>query len=227
MTEGINTTATAPRLAGRDRTRRATRELLAAGAVAGPLWVALAAVQIVARPGFDLSRHAISALTLGDAGWVQVASFIASGLLVLAFAIGVRASLRGGRGGTLGPRFLAIYGAGLVLAGVFVPDPALGFPPGAPDGMPSTYSTSAMLHGVGFMTAFSALVAATLVIARRFALDGARGWALYSLASGLGALVLSAWPGTDGAGIRYAIAAVIAWTWVAAIALRLRRDQPI
>ena len=40
--------------------------------------------------------------------------------------------LHSGRGATWGPLLLGVYGLGLIAAGVFATDPALGYPPGAP-----------------------------------------------------------------------------------------------
>jgi hypothetical protein len=75
-----------------------TRALLASGAVAGLLFVGLVLLQVLTRPGFDLGRHPISLLSLGDLGWIQIANFIVAGLLAMAFAIGVRRVARAGRG---------------------------------------------------------------------------------------------------------------------------------
>ena len=54
--------------------------------------------QVLTRAGFDLKRHAISMLTLGDQGWIQSANFEITGLLVLACAVGMRRVLRSGPG---------------------------------------------------------------------------------------------------------------------------------
>jgi len=77
-----------------------TRALLACGVVAGPLFVAVALLQVLTRQGFDLTRHPISLLSLGDLGWIQIANFVIAGLLAVAFALGLRRALRPGRGGT-------------------------------------------------------------------------------------------------------------------------------
>ena len=106
---------------------RVTRALLTCGGVAGPLFVGVAILEILTRPGFDLGRHPISLLSLGDFGWIQIANFIGSGLLTIGFALGVRRVLHGGPGGTWGPLLIGVYGTGLIVAGVFVPDPAWGF----------------------------------------------------------------------------------------------------
>jgi hypothetical protein len=44
----------------------------------------------VTRTGFRLTHHPASLLSLEESGWIQVANFIVSGLLIVAFAIGVR-----------------------------------------------------------------------------------------------------------------------------------------
>jgi len=77
---------------------------------------------MLTRPGFDIRRHAVSQLSLGDLGWVQITNFILSGLLVIACAVGMRRALHEGRAGTWGPLLVGAYGLGLVAAGVFVAD---------------------------------------------------------------------------------------------------------
>jgi hypothetical protein len=49
-----------------------TAQLLACGIVAGPLFLAVALIQAFTRDGYDLSRHPISLLTLGELGWIQI-----------------------------------------------------------------------------------------------------------------------------------------------------------
>ena len=61
--------------------RTDTPRLLAAGVAAGILFFAVTLVEIFARPGFDIARHAISVLSLGPRGWVMKAVFILSGVL--------------------------------------------------------------------------------------------------------------------------------------------------
>ena len=48
-----------------------TATLLAAGVVAGPLYVTVSLAQALIRPGFDLTRHPWSALANGDPGGEQ------------------------------------------------------------------------------------------------------------------------------------------------------------
>lgn len=60
-----------------------TRRLLAAGIVAAPLLLGLFLVQALTRDGFDPTYHPLSLLSLGDAGWIQIATFVGTGLLYL------------------------------------------------------------------------------------------------------------------------------------------------
>jgi hypothetical membrane protein len=207
------------------RTHSLTRTLLATGAIAGPLFMGLVSIQAVTRTGFDLAHHPASLLSLGEFGWIQVANFIVSGLLVVAFAMGVQRALRPGMAGTWGPRLLAAYGLGLIVAGLFKPVPAFGFPPGTPDGVPDTISLSAVLHGIGFTLAFISVTIACLVFARRDRARGRRAWASYALATAAVGLVLSQWPTQEGASVRYFVAAAIVWTWVSSTAVRLSRGS--
>src|SRR5207237_3774866 len=82
-----------------------------------------------------------SVLSNGDRGWIQVANFLVSGLLVVAGAVGMRQVLRPGRAATWGPLLVAGYGVGLVAAAIFRADPMDGFPPGSPPGSPAAIST--------------------------------------------------------------------------------------
>jgi len=108
-----------------------TTRLLACGIVAGPLFLAVGLTQAFTRDGFDLSRHPLSLLSLGELGWVQIANFVVTGVLYVACAAGMWRVLRPGRSGTWGPLLVGALGVGLIVAGVFVADPGAGFPPGA------------------------------------------------------------------------------------------------
>ena len=215
------TDQTATRIAPIPIASRPRLPLLVAGVVAGPLFMGLALIQAIVQPDFDIAHHPISALTLGATSGVQIGSFIATGLLTVAFAVGVRGAIRGEPGATWGASFFGGLGIGLVVAGLFVPDPAFGFPAGAPDGMPTSLSTHAIVHGIGFTLAVASLVAATLVFTRRFVVR--RSWALaaYSVLSGVVILLMGSSPPGDGASLRYAVATAVGWAWVTIVAVRL------
>jgi len=206
------------------------RRLLACG-VAGPLlFIAVFLVEGATRAGYSAWRHYVSLLSLGELGWVQVASFLACGALVVCFAVGLRRVLSSGRGATWGPILLAVFGISLIGAGVFPTDPARGYPPGAP----ATISATGAIHMLISLFAFVSLPAACLVLARRFAGDPAwRGWGPYSVATGI--LVIVFFLATDvvanlgpdsPTGLVQRITIVLGWGWIALLALKLLRGGP-
>lgn len=203
-----------------------TRALLACGVAAGPAFVTVVAAQALTRDRFDLSRHPISLLSLGTLGWIQVTNFVIGGLLCGAFAVGLRRALHPGPAGTWAPRLVGVYGVGLIAGGIFVTDPALGFPPGAPTGTPEQVSWHGILHGIAPAVAFTAIVLACFVFVRRFAVLRRWGWATYSAATAITALALFAWPGQDGLSLRLAVAVVLTFAWTTALAARLMTDLP-
>jgi len=173
-----------PERASVHQTAKLTRALLVCGVVAGPLFTIVGLAQAFTRPGFDLTRHALSLLENGDLGWIQISSFLLTGLLFVACAVGMRREMAGSRGGTWGPWLIGIMGAGLIGAAFFRADPGLGFPPGTPENA-NTLSWHGMGHLIVGTVAFLALIAACLVFARRFVAGRQRGWATYSAVTGV------------------------------------------
>jgi hypothetical membrane protein len=200
-----------------------TRGLLTCGVIAGPVFVAAAIVQILTRDGFDLRRHPLSLLSVGEHGWIQVTNFVLAGILSILFSIGMARVLTDGPGSRWGPRFCALFGIGLVIGGIFKADPALGFPVGAPEGYPSHLSSHAMVHAFAPPLAFLSLIGGLLVIARRFAAEGLRRTATFSRIAAAVCLVLSV-PVGPGFSVRLFVAVAVAFACVAGYALYLLRQ---
>lgn len=206
-----------------------TRALLLCGAIAGPLYLVVGLVEAFTREGFDITRHDLSLLSNGELGWIHITNLILSGLLVIAGAAGMRQALYAGRGRTWGPLLVGIYGLGLVGAGIFVADPAMGFPPGTPADA-HAISSHGLLHiicgGVGFL----GLIAACVVFARRFASLRQRGWQWFSLLTGV--IFFAGFAGIASGSengwilLGFWIAVVLAWTWVSALSAGLRGELP-
>lgn len=203
-----------------------------AGAAAGIGFVVSFLVQGALREGYDPVRHYVSQLSLGAGGWVQVATFLVTGALMVVFAAGLRRGLSPGRGAVAAPILLALTGLGLVTAGLFPADPGLnGFPPGTtlpPDSPTPSFTVHILSAAVVFFT----LPAACVVLARRFRRDPDwRGWAGWTLAAGV--VVWVTWAGStvlsgDGSapidgviGLVQRIYLVVAFGWVTAVSLRL------
>jgi hypothetical membrane protein len=205
------------------RTDNATRAMLTCGVIAGPLFVATVTAQILTRDGFDIRRHPISLLSVAEHGWIQVANFILAGMLSIIFAIGVARVLTDGPGSRWGPRLCAPFGVGLVIGGIFRADPALGFPAGAPEGYPEHITTHGMIHAIAPPLSFLSLIAACLVIARRFAADGQRRSALLTRIVAAVCFVLSV-PVGPGFSIRLFLGVALAFGWLAWYAVYLLRQ---
>lgn len=206
-----------------------TRSLLTAGVIAGVLFILVPLIEMAIRPGFDIKRHAISVLSLGDLGWIQITTFVFTGLLTIACAIGMRRVLYPGPGGTWGPLLIGFYGLGMIAAGIFSTDPGFGFPPGAPEGMPSSMSWHAVLHSIAFFLAFTSLPVACFVFVRRFASMKQSGWIAYSIATGLATPLLIAlgMGNIIASGVAFFIAGVVVCTWVVAVAVQLLTDKTL
>lgn len=209
------------------------KKLLLAGAVGPLVFIVVFLVEGATRPGYSAWRHYVSQLATGDFGWMQVINFLTCGTLVLAFAIGLRQAIKGTRGSTVGPLLLGLFAIALIVAGVFVTDPALGYPLGAPQ----VHTTHAMIHGLAGLAAFSLLAATAFVMAGHFAATRERRWAIYS--AGVGLLIVTffiasttvsvldaagTWPNAP-TGFFQRIAIIGGWTWIAMVALHLVRED--
>jgi hypothetical protein len=221
--------------AGAARRAVNTKTLLACGAIAGPLFTLAWAVEGATRAHYYPLRHPVSSLELGDLGWTQRANFLVAGGLTLAFAIGLRRALRPLGGSTWGPLLVGAHAIGLLGAGIFVTDPVSGYPPGTPDHLQTYGSVHAALHDLFSVGTFVGLPIACLVMARRFAGWGQRGWALYSAASGVGfavAFVLTSMAFNQVeqlvafGGLFQRATVTVGWTWLTLLAVHLLRGLP-
>jgi hypothetical protein len=208
-----------------------TKLLLTGGVLAGPIYIIVGIAQILTREGFDITRHPLSFMSLGDLGWIQITNFIVTGLLVIAGAIGMRRVAQGDKRLRRGALLLGIYGMGVLGGGLFVPDPALGFPPGTPDTYPTTMSWHGLLHFIFGQIGFLALIVASFVYARYFAANGLRGWAIFSALTGgiflfaiIAGIVTSAGDASAWGLLALYVALALAWIWLAALSYYMRSD---
>jgi hypothetical protein len=219
-------------------TRRAlqTRVLLLCGATGPLLFVAAFFIEGTIRPNYNQWQTTISTLSLGDQGWVQIASFCLFGLSTLCIAIALKRMMRDGPGSRWGPVLLIIIGVGLTIAGPFVTDPILGYPPTSPsNGPPSLHGT---IHNIASLIVFVALPAVCFVLGRHFARDSARGLAVYSIASGILIIFLVVWffaavgaatrhPDSGGVppGLLERLFSIVGCCWLSLTAFRLLRQE--
>lgn len=204
-----------------------TRLLLRLGMSAGPLYVGVGLLEVMFREGFDIRRHALSLMSNGEFGWIQIGSFICSGLFVMAGALGIRRALQG-RGATAGPALLVLYGIGLIGAGIFIADPMDGFPPGTPPGPPVSMSWHGPLHFMAGGVGFFGLIAATWVFGYRFLRGRELGWAAFSCLTGLfflGAFAaIASGAHSPAINLTFTAAVVVSWVWLTALSAKVLAD---
>jgi hypothetical membrane protein len=212
-----------------------TRRLLLSGATAGPLYVGAGLVEALTRNGFDPAHQDLSLLSNGRWGWIHITVLVVTGLLVLLGSLGIRRALAGrATAAKWGPRLLAVYGAGLSAAGLFVADPMSGFPPGTPAGRPAHVSWHGNLHFLSGAVAFLALIAACVLFAQRYAQQRQRRWSRFSLLTAVLFSVALAGIVTGSSAapvvIGFTVAVVAAFTWLTTLSLTLRNiatDAPL
>ncbi len=209
-----------------------TRGLLASGVIGPVLFFVMFLIEGAIRPDYDPMRVFVSQLSLGDQGWLQIATFVISGLLIVAFAFGLRRVVSSGRASRWGPITVGLVGLGLIVSGVFVTDPALGYPPGAPPGLTQNPSWHGALHLLGALLVFGALPVACFVFARRFRAHADRPWMIYSATSAVGLLLFyfgatasaaSAGPLHGVAGLLQRVSIGIGFAWITLLAAWLSR----
>ncbi len=141
---------------------------------------------------------------------------------------------RPGRGSVWGPILLGVFGLGLVVAGLFVTDPGLGYPVGEQgSGLQTLHGTS---HGLAGLVTFRSLTAACFVMAWSFAGNPSwKGWTLYSIVTGVlvagffvASIVVSVLDqrgvlSDSPIGLLQRISIIVGWSWVALLAIRLLR----
>ncbi|TMF78099.1 MAG: DUF998 domain-containing protein [Chloroflexi bacterium] len=208
---------------------RWTSLLLTCGIVGPPLFITTFLIEGATRPGYSWWRNYVSSLATSETGWVQIANFLVWGALAIAFSIGV---LRAGL--TLAGVLFFLFGALLVIAGLFVTDGSLGYPPGAP----GEHTVHGAVHGVAGLGVFSDNALVAFVVSRHFSRQPERGWwAAASVIVGAAVIVLFvaatvisvldeqgvAPNGPTGFVQRTSI--VIGFGWIAFVAWRLRRDS--
>jgi hypothetical protein len=199
--------------------RMTTKLLLGLGVLAGPFNLVVVLSQAFSRDGFDIRKHAGSMLTLGEYGWIQSANFVITGVLVILGAAGL------GRVWRRTPAILlAIFGAGTAAGGILLPDPALGFPAGAPEqGQPTWHGTAHFAAGgIGVL----AFIACCILVGNHFRRTANTAWAAASYATAVAFLAAFAGIASGSAGetttLGFWAAIVIAWAWLTATLNRFR-----
>lgn len=188
-------------------------------------FVAVFGVDGWTRPGYHPRRQPVSALALGERGWIQTANFILCGAVIAAGGVAITT-----RAWPLGLA-TAVFGVALAASGLFRMDPMRGYPPGTPDVTPKRYSRRHQIHDAAGAVVFAGMP----VLAVIGALTPALGTPirLYSAVTALATAVLAgrfaaAWENDDdNAGLlqRLALAVGLGWVGVVFFALSGQFEQ--
>lgn len=117
----------------------------------------------------------------------------------------------------------------MIGGGIFRADPGQGFPPGAPETVAPSWH--GMLHFAAGGVGFACLAAACFVLARRFATERKRGWAVSSRATGVlflaAFLLLAAGGGASGGAsgtiLFFTVAILLVSAWISLVSLHYYR----
>ncbi|MEG3635467.1 DUF998 domain-containing protein [Micromonospora palythoicola] len=186
------------------------------GAAGALLFVLVFLVDGGSRPGYSSARQPISALALGRRGWIQTTNFIVTGS---AITLGAVELVLDGPSILLGVA-LTGFGLGLVASGVFRMDPMLGYPPGAPVGIPERHSVQHRRHDLAGAVVFLSLPLAAAIGA--FTLPSTP-WRIVSAGLAIALLAGFGWFGraweqvSPRLGLIQRAVVVPGWGWLAAL----------
>jgi hypothetical membrane protein len=184
-----------------------TRFLLWCGVIGGPLFVVVFLVNDRIRDNYDPVRDFVSEAAIGAGGWLQIANFLVTGALAVAFAVAARRSVTPWTGA-----LIAVFGVALIVAGIFVSDPT----------PHTTRTTHGIVHDIVSAFVFGSLAAAAFVAARW---RPATAWRWYCRAVGVAVPVLFVLAGgvESITGVFQRLAIGVGFTWLAVLALRALR----
>jgi hypothetical protein len=161
------------------------------------------------RPLRDPAGAWPSGLALGPYGWVQVWSFVLSGLLLMIFAVGLHLGTTNGRASRIGPALLFLAGTAMALMG-FETDPIRRTGPRTVHGW---------IHDLAFVLFVLALLLTFFFLWRRLSKDPLwRSHARYTLVTGSLATLLLFLPD-----VAYYVFIANALAWFEVMAIRLWR----
>jgi hypothetical protein len=193
--------------------------LLALAGIAGPVvFLAANLTTTFSARGYDVLHNTISSLAWTPMGWLQSIGFLAVGLLLEVFTMGLLFSMRGKRGFASGIAMLSIIGFGLLVIGAFQEDLA---------GVPRT--VHGIIHTSAAAVVFSLFPIASLLISLSLRKDPFwKGLFIYTvvatvLAFGFVAVHFGLLPNQDWIGLYEQIMIGNMVIWIEVMAIQLLR----
>jgi hypothetical protein len=166
----------------RKRESAPPQPFLLAGLIAPVLFTAVYLIDGATRPNYDPLVQWISHLSLGPRGWLGTVNLAAAGVLTLAFAQGLRQTLKPGKRARWAVRLVFLAGIGWLMGATFPMDPNLGYPPGAKAASGSWHDN---LHNLAAFLVVGAFVATPILLRTYF---NRTWWKRYSTATSIGVI---------------------------------------
>jgi hypothetical membrane protein len=165
------------------RSERVTNVLVGCGLIGAASFVVAFLAEGATRPGYSAWRNFVSQLATGDDGWMQTVNFLVCATLMIAFSVGLWRTLGVRGSGRLGAVLVGLFGVALLVAGTFVTDPGLGYPPAAT--APVLQTSHGVIHGLAGLACFTLLPAALVTLGFSFRhVTEWRGWTRPLITSG-------------------------------------------
>ncbi len=206
-----------------------TKTLLFCGVIATPIFIITFLIGGFIRPDYLSLRHPISSLSIGKNGWIQSLNFIVSGILILAFSLGMDRAIRNSEKMRWAPRLIALVGMGLVGAGICTSDPIYGYPMNLPLRL-SQFTIHGHLHDFFSIFVFICQPLTCFKFGRLFASRNKNAWASYCYINGIAMLVIFALAGAafkqtpvilEWAGLFQRLCIILGGIWMSSIAAHL------
>ena len=134
-----------------------------AGILAPAIFVGVFTVEGVLRNGYDPLKMYISALSLGNRGWLQISNFIVLGLLLFIFILGLSKEFQTGKASRGGIITLYIISVLFFISGPFVMDPT--------ETPADQMSVHGLIHGISGGIVFLLMPIIIFIFLRRFFSD--------------------------------------------------------
>ncbi len=152
----------------------------------GPLFFIISFwIQGIFKKGYSALQYPISSLAVSENGWIQIITFIVSGLLMLLFSIAVKKKLDNKFIAAL----FALVGIGLISAGIFSTDPVYGFPEDMPF-IKKEFTLHGKLHTWFSLLVFFGIPIICFLMSKYFSSIKELTWKYYSIATGIIMLIL-------------------------------------
>ena len=180
--------------------------------------VAVLALHVI-EPDFSVVDNFISDYALGDYGWLMQLAFFGAGIGTIAIALGLRKTLAPGKRVTASLVLFAVAGIGFFVA-IFKTDPR----------EVTDLTTAGMLHALGSIVIFFALIVAAWMVRGVFKRDPtwepfAKTQMWFAIAYPVTMIVTFATPEDGPVGLTQRIFVPVMMAWLFTLAWNIRRNS--